>query len=311
MRILVTGGAGFIGSHLCKRLLDDGHDVICLDNLLTGSFDNIAELSGNSHFTFIKHDVTEPFPELPVSRIFNLACTASPVHYQEDPVRTIMTSFYGAVNALNLAKNVKARVLQASTSEVYGNPSIHPQTEDYWGNVNPIGIRSCYDEGKRAAETLFFDYYRQYNVDIRVVRIFNTFGPKMQIDDGRVISNFIVQALKGENLTVYGDGLQTRSFCYVDDLVNGLVRFMEYEGTYPGPLNLGMPREMTMLSLADMILKLTESSASISFKPLPGDDPVRRKPDISQARKILNWEPVVDIESGLRKTIEFFKRKLS
>ena len=265
MKILVTGGAGFIGSHLCKKLLEEGHNVICLDNLLTSSFDNITELFEYSQFSFIKHDVIDPLPDLKVDRIFNLACPASPVHYQEDPVRTIMTSFFGAVNVLNLAKKQKARILQASTSEVYGDPAVHPQPEDYWGNVNPIGIRSCYDEGKRAAETLFFDYHRQYGVDIRIVRIFNTFGPKMQIDDGRVISNFIVQALRGEDLTVYGDGLQTRSFCYVDDLVNGLVRFMWYDGDYPGPLNLGTPHEMTMLSLADLILKETRSSAGFSF----------------------------------------------
>ena len=310
MKILVTGGAGFIGSHLCKKLLEEGHNVICLDNLLTSSFDNITELFEYSQFSFIKHDVIDPLPDLKVDRIFNLACPASPVHYQEDPVRTIMTSFFGAVNVLNLAKKQKARILQASTSEVYGDPAVHPQPEDYWGNVNPIGIRSCYDEGKRAAETLFFDYHRQYGVDIRIVRIFNTFGPKMQIDDGRVISNFIVQALRGEDLTVYGDGLQTRSFCYVDDLVNGLVRFMWYDGDYPGPLNLGTPHEMTMLSLADLILKETQSSAGISFKPLPGDDPVRRKPDISRAKAILNWKPAVDVETGIRETVKYFKQKL-
>jgi UDP-glucuronate decarboxylase len=308
MRVLVTGGAGFIGSHLCGRLLEDGHDVLCLDNFFTGSKRNIETLVNNSRFELIRHDITEPIL-LEVDRIYNLACPASPVHYQYNPVKTTKTSVMGAINMLGLAKRVKARILQASTSEVYGDPQIHPQTEDYWGNVNPIGIRSCYDEGKRVAETLMMDYHRQNGVDIRIIRIFNTYGPRMAISDGRVVSNFIVQALKGEDITVYGDGGQTRSFCYVDDLVDGMVRMMERDGI-TGPLNLGNPAETTILEFARRIIELTGSKSKVVFKPLPADDPQQRQPDIGKATEFLQWKPNVDIAEGLSKTIAYFESLL-
>lgn len=305
MRCLVTGGAGFLGSHLCERLLNDGHEVLCLDNYFTGRLQNIAHLRDNRNFELIRHDVTEPIL-LEVDRIFNLACPASPVHYQFNPVKTIKTSVMGAINMLGLAKRVHARILQASTSEVYGDPVVHPQKEDYWGNVNPIGIRSCYDEGKRVAETLFMDYHRQNNVDIRIVRIFNTYGPRMLKNDGRVVSNFIVQALKGEDLTIYGDGTQTRSFCYVDDLIEGFVRMMDQDEII-GPVNIGNPGEFTMLELAHAVLEQTGSKSKIVYQPLPGDDPKMRRPDISLAKKALGWEPKVNLFDGLQKTIEYFK----
>ena len=309
MRILVTGGAGFIGSHLCDRLVRDGHDVICLDNFFTGSKKNIAPLLRNPSFELIRHDITESIL-LEVDRIYNLACPASPIHYQYNPVKTIKTSVLGTINMLGLAKRVKARILQASTSEVYGDPQVHPQPEEYWGNVNPIGIRSCYDEGKRVAETLMMDYHRQNAVDIKIVRIFNTYGPRMAVNDGRVVSNFIVQALRGEDLTVYGDGGQTRSFCYVDDLVDGLVRMMECEG-FTGPVNLGNPAETTILEFARRITALTGSKNRVVFDPLPADDPKQRQPDISLAREKLGWEPKVDIDAGLRSTIDYFAAKLA
>ena len=305
MRCLVTGGAGFLGSHLCERLLNDGHEVLCLDNYFTGRLQNIAHLRDNRNFELIRHDVTEPIL-LEVDRIFNLACPASPVHYQFNPVKTIKTSVMGAINMLGLAKRVHARILQASTSEVYGDPAVHPQKEDYWGNVNPIGIRSCYDEGKRVAETLFMDYHRQNHVDIRIVRIFNTYGPRMLMNDGRVVSNFIVQALKDEDLTIYGDGTQTRSFCYVDDMVEAFVRMMDQEEII-GPVNVGNPGEFTMLELAQAVLELTGSKSKIVYQPLPGDDPKMRRPDISLAKKTLGWEPKVNLFDGLQKTIEYFK----
>ena len=305
MRCLVTGGAGFLGSHLCERLLNDGHEVLCLDNYFTGRLQNIAHLRDNRNFELIRHDVTEPIL-LEVDRIFNLACPASPVHYQFNPVKTIKTSVMGAINMLGLAKRVHARILQASTSEVYGDPAVHPQKEDYWGNVNPIGIRSCYDEGKRVAETLFMDYHRQNHVDIRIVRIFNTYGPRMLMNDGRVVSNFIVQALKDEDLTIYGDGTQTRSFCYVDDLIEAFVRMMDQEEII-GPVNVGNPGEFTMLELAQAVLELTGSKSKIVYQPLPGDDPKMRRPDISLAKKTLGWEPKVNLFDGLQKTIEYFK----
>ena len=305
MRCLVTGGAGFLGSHLCERLLNDGHEVLCLDNYFTGRLQNIAHLRDNRNFELIRHDVTEPIL-LEVDRIFNLACPASPVHYQFNPVKTIKTSVMGAINMLGLAKRVHARILQASTSEVYGDPAVHPQKEDYWGNVNPIGIRSCYDEGKRVAETLFMDYHRQNHVDIRIVRIFNTYGPRMLMNDGRVVSNFIVQALKGEDLTIYGDGTQTRSFCYVDDLIEAFVRMMNQEEII-GPVNVGNPGEFTMLELAQAVLEQTGSKSKIVYQPLPGDDPKMRRPDISLAKKALGWEPKVHLYDGLQKTIEYFK----
>ena len=309
MRILVTGGAGFIGSHLCERLLRDGHEVICLDNFFTGSKKNVAPLLANPSFELIRHDITEPIL-LEVDRIYNLACPASPIHYQYNPVKTIKTSVLGTINMLGLAKRVKARILQASTSEVYGDPQVHPQPEEYWGNVNPIGIRSCYDEGKRVAETLMMDYHRQNGVDIRIVRIFNTYGPRMAVNDGRVVSNFIVQALRGENLTVYGDGGQTRSFCYVDDLVEGLVRMMECEGL-SGPMNLGNPAETTILEFARRITALTGSQTKIVFNPLPADDPKQRQPDIRLAQERLGWEPKVELETGLKNTIDYFAVKLA
>ena len=308
MRCLVTGGAGFLGSHLCERLLNDGHEVICLDNYFTGRMVNVAHLRDNRNFELIRHDVTEPIL-LEVDRIFNLACPASPIHYQFNPVKTIKTSVMGAINMLGMAKRVKARILQASTSEVYGDPAVHPQTEDYWGNVNPIGIRSCYDEGKRVAETLFMDYHRQNNVDIRIVRIFNTYGPRMLMNDGRVVSNFIVQALKGEDITIYGDGSQTRSFCYVDDLIEGFVRMMNQDKII-GPVNIGNPGEFTMLELAKEVLELTGSKSKIVYKPLPGDDPKMRRPNIDLAKSALGWEPTIPLRQGLEKTIVYFDKLL-
>ena len=309
MRVLVTGGAGFIGSHLCERLLEEGREVICLDNFFTGCKQNIAHLTGNPGFELIRHDITEPIL-LEVDRIYNLACPASPVHYQYNPVKTIKTSVMGTIHMLGMAKRVGARILQASTSEVYGDPQAHPQTEEYWGNVNPIGIRSCYDEGKRVAETLMMDYHRQNSVDIKIVRIFNTYGPRMAINDGRVVSNFIIQALKGEDITVYGDGGQTRSFCFVSDLVEGMLMMMECEA-FPGPVNLGNPVETTILEFAERIIALTGSKSRIVFKPLPADDPRQRQPDITLARSRLGWEPQVGVETGLGKTIGYFDALLS
>ncbi len=308
-RILVTGGAGFIGSHLCERLLVDGHEVICLDNFFTGSKDNVRHLISNPYFELIRHDIVNPI-YLEVDQIYNLASPASPVHYQYNAIKTIKTNTIGMVHMLGLAKRVKARILQASTSEVYGDPKVHPQREDYWGNVNPIGPRSCYDEGKRVAETLAMDYHRQNNVDIRIVRIFNTYGSRMAIDDGRVISNFIVQALTGQDITVYGDGTQTRSFCYIDDMVEGLVRMMSCEG-FIGPVNLGNPEEYKIIELAEKVLSLTGSKSKIIFKPLPTDDPERRCPDITLAREKLGWQPRTRLEDGLRATIDYFRTKLS
>ncbi len=305
-RILVTGGAGFIGSHLCSRLVDEGNDVLCVDNFFTGSKSNIESLLDKHHFELIRHDVTKELL-VEVDQIYNLACPASPVHYQYNPVKTMKTSVMGAINMLGLAKRVKARVLQASTSEVYGNPNVHPQPEEYWGNVNPIGIRSCYDEGKRAAETLFFDYSRQNGVDIKVIRIFNTYGPNMNANDGRVVSNFIVQALKGEDITIYGDGTQTRSFCYVDDLVEGMIRMMNSRDGFTGPVNLGNPQEFTMLELAEKVINLTGSRSKIVHKPLPQDDPTQRKPVIVLAKKELDWAPRIALNEGLARTIEYFK----
>ena len=303
-KILITGGAGFIGSNLCKRLLDEGEDVICLDNFFTGSKDNIRKFIGNNRFELVRHDITkEYFAE--VDQIYNLACPASPPHYQYDAIKTIKTSVLGIINMLELAKECKATILQASTSEVYGDPKVHPQTEDYWGNVNPRGIRSCYDEGKRCAETLMMDYHRQTNVDTKIVRIFNTYGPNMAQNDGRVVSNFIVQALKNEDITIYGDGTQTRSFCYVDDLIEGLIKMMN--SSLCGPINLGNPSERTILDFAKLIIELTKSESKIVFKPLPSDDPVQRQPDISLAQKELNWTPTIDIIDGLMKTINYFK----
>ncbi len=305
MRTLVTGGAGFLGSHLCERLLQEGDEVICLDNFFTGRLKNIEPLRDNKNFEMVRHDVTEPIL-LEVDRIFNLACPASPVHYQHNPVKTIKTSVMGAINMLGLSKRVHARILQASTSEVYGDPVVHPQQESYWGNVNPIGIRSCYDEGKRVAETLFMDYHRQNHVDIRIVRIFNTYGPRMLTNDGRVVSNFIVQALKGDDITIYGDGSQTRSFCYVSDLIEGFIQMMNQERLV-GPVNLGNPGEFTMLELAEKVIALTGSKSRIVYKPLPNDDPKKRRPDISLAQKELNWNPTISLETGLQKTIEYFQ----
>ena len=305
MRVLVTGGAGFLGSHLCETLLNDGHDVVCADNFYTGSKNNIAHLMDNKNFELIRHDVTFPL-YVEVDRIFNLACPASPVHYQKDPVQTTKTSVHGAINMLGLAKRTGARILQASTSEVYGDPEVHPQTEEYWGRVNPIGIRSCYDEGKRCAETLFFDYYRQYNLDIRVIRIFNTYGPRMHPNDGRVVSNFIVQALQGKDITIYGTGEQSRSFCYVDDLIRGINGYMNSNGDLPGPINLGNPNEFTMKELAEKVISLTNTKSKIIYKPLPQDDPQQRQPNIDKAKELLNWEPVIQLEEGLKKTIEYF-----
>jgi UDP-glucuronate decarboxylase len=307
-RVLITGGAGFIGSHLCKTLLDKGNEVICLDNFYTGRRENISELTANSRFEIIRHDIVEPIL-LEVDQIYNLACPASPVHYQSNPIKTVKANVMGTMNMLGMAKRVKARILQASTSEVYGDPEIHPQVESYKGNVNPIGIRSCYDEGKRIAETLCFDYHRQENVDIRVIRIFNTYGPKMLENDGRVVSNFIVQALRGNDLTIYGDGSQTRSFCYVSDLVDGMIKMME-NNTFLGPVNLGRPEEYNVLFLAEKIKELTKSNSKIVFKDLPLDDPTRRKPDISLAKEKLNWEPLTDLNYGLQETINYFRGKV-
>jgi len=323
-RILVTGGAGFIGSHLCDRLVRDGHQVVCLDNFFTGTKKNIAHLLNHPSFELVRHDVTEPIL-LEVDWIFNLACPASPIHYQYNPVKTIKVNVLGSLNMLGLAKRIKARILQASTSEVYGDPAIHPQTEEYWGNVNPIGKRSCYDEGKRVAETFFFDYLRQNNVDVKVVRIFNTYGPRMRPDDGRVVSNFITQVLKDREITVYGSGTQTRSFCYISDMIEGMVRMMDYEtgdqvretdytkpylSGLPGPINLGNPQETSIAALAEKIVKLMGSSAKIVFERLPEDDPGRRCPDISKARRYLEWEPLVQLDEGLAKTIEYFREEI-
>lgn len=308
--VLVTGGAGFLGSHLCDRLVCLNKDVICLDNLFTGSKNNINHLIGLRNFEFLRHDVTFPL-YVEVGRIFNLACPASPIHYQHDPVQTTKTNVHGAINMLGLAKRVKARILQASTSEVYGDPSVHPQREEYWGNVNPIGIRSCYDEGKRCAETLFFDYHRQHNLDIKVVRIFNTYGPRMHPNDGRVVSNFIVQALRGNDITIFGDGLQTRSFCYVDDMIEAFIRMMDSEVGFTGPVNVGNPCEFTMIELAEMVLHLVEGTSKLVFRPLPIDDPRQRKPDISLAYEKLGWTPSVSLEDGLRETISYFKSLLA
>lgn len=307
-RILVTGGAGFIGSHLCERLLREGKEVICLDNYFTGSKDNIRHLLGNDHFELVRHDVINPY-HAEVDEIYNLACPASPPYYQYNPIKTIKTSVMGAINMLGLAKRTKARILQASTSEVYGDPAIHPQVESYWGNVNPIGIRSCYDEGKRCAETLFMDYHRQNGVRIKIIRIFNTYGPRMNPDDGRVVSNFIVQALRGEDITIYGDGTQTRSFQYVDDLIEAMVRMMATGGDFIGPVNTGNPGEFTMLELAEKVIELTNSRSKIVYRPLPSDDPRQRKPDIALAKEKLYWEPTIRLEEGLKRTIAYFEEK--
>jgi len=309
-RVLVTGGAGFVGSHLCERLISEGHDVLCVDNFFTGRRANVAHLLGNPRFELMRHDITFPL-YVEVDEIYNLACPASPIHYQFDPVQTTKVSVHGAINVLGLAKRVRARILQASTSEVYGDPAVHPQTEDYWGNVNPIGIRSCYDEGKRCAETLFFDYWRQHQVRIKVARIFNTYGPRMHPDDGRVVSNFIVQALRGQPITLYGDGSQTRSFCYVDDLVAGLIRLMETPDEFTGPINLGNPVEFTMRELAEMVRDLTGSRSDMVLRPLPSDDPRQRQPDISLARGKLGWEPATPLREGLSRTIAYFDALLS
>ncbi|MAB12686.1 UDP-glucuronic acid decarboxylase family protein [Parvibaculum sp.] len=308
-RILVTGGAGFIGSFLCERLVSEGHDVICADNFYTGNKNNIEGLLDEPNFELMRHDITFPL-YLEVDEIYNLACPASPIHYQRDPVQTTKTCVHGAINVLGLAKRVKARILQASTSEVYGSPFEHPQTESYWGNVNPIGPRSCYDEGKRCAETLFFDYYRQHNLRIRVARIFNTYGPRMHPNDGRVVSNFIVQALLGEPITIFGDGSQTRSFCYVDDLVEGLMRLMNVADDYPGPVNIGNPGEFSILELAEQVIDITGTKSSLVRKPLPQDDPLQRRPDISEAKRALDWEPVTPLAEGLVKTIAYFEDML-
>ncbi|WP_026652421.1 UDP-glucuronic acid decarboxylase family protein [Butyrivibrio proteoclasticus] len=305
-RILVTGGAGFLGSHLCEKLLDQGNDVICVDNLFTGSKDNIRHLMDNNYFEFIRHDITQPI-YVEVDQIYNLACPASPIHYQHDPIATGKTSIMGALNTLGLAKRCNARILQASTSEVYGDPEVHPQPETYRGCVNPIGPRSCYDEGKRMAETLFFDYHRQHGVDIKVIRIFNTYGPRMSANDGRVISNFIVQALKSEDITIYGDGKQTRSFCYVDDLIDGMIKMMNSRDDFHGPVNIGNPGEFTMLELAELVIKLAGSDSKIVYKPLPQDDPMQRQPVIDLAKKELDWEPTIKLEEGLARTIEYFR----
>lgn len=305
-RVLVTGGAGFLGSFLCERLLNDGCDVICVDNFYTGTKRNIVHLLGNPYFELVRHDVTFPL-YLEVDEIYNLACPASPVHYQNDPVQTTKVNVHGCINMLGLAKRLKAKILQASTSEVYGDPTIHPQNEKYWGNVNPIGLRSCYDEGKRCAETLFFDYHRQHALKIKVVRIFNTYGPRMHPNDGRVISNFVIQALAGRDITVYGDGTQTRSFCYVDDMIDGLVKMMSSPDDYTGPVNIGNPNEYSILELARKILEKTGSRSKIAYKPLPQDDPLKRRPDITLAKKRLGWEPATDLTEGLKRTIEYFQ----
>lgn len=308
-RVLVTGGAGFLGSHLCERLLADGCDVLCVDNFYTGAKDNIAHLIGNPYFELIRHDVTFPL-YLEVDEIFNLACPASPIHYQRDPVQTTKTSVHGAINMLGLAKRIGAKIFQASTSEVYGDPEVHPQPEEYRGAVNPIGPRACYDEGKRCAETLFFDYHRQHGLRIKVARIFNTYGPRMHPDDGRVVSNFIVQALEGRPITIYGDGSQTRSFCFVDDLIEGFVRLMNSPDAVTGPVNLGNPCEMTIRQLAEAVIRLTGSRSELVIKPLPADDPMQRQPDITKARALLGWEPTVELEAGLTRTIDYFRSRL-
>ncbi len=308
-RVLVTGGAGFLGSHLCDRLIEQGDDVLCVDNFFTGSKRNVTHLLTHPHFELMRHDVTFPL-YVEVDQIFNLACPASPIHYQFDPVQTTKTSVHGAINMLGLAKRVQARILQASTSEVYGDPEVHPQPEEYWGKVNPIGIRSCYDEGKRCAETLFFDYHRQHQLDIKVIRIFNTYGPRMHPNDGRVVSNFIVQALKGEDISIYGDGQQTRSFCYVDDLIEAMLLMMASPADFTGPVNVGNPTEFTMLQLAETVLRLTASTSKLVFKPLPQDDPRQRKPDIALANKVLGWQPSVALDDGLMQTIDYFRKKL-
>lgn len=305
-RVLVTGGAGFLGSHLCDRLLAAGNDVLCVDNFFTGSRDNVLHLLGNPHFELMRHDVTFPL-YVEVDEIYNLACPASPIHYQHDPVQTTKTSVHGAINMLGLAKRVGARIMQASTSEVYGDPAVHPQPEEYWGNVNTIGPRACYDEGKRCAETLFFDYHRQHQLSIKVIRIFNTYGPRMHPNDGRVVSNFIIQALKNEPITIYGDGQQTRSFCYVDDLIEGFLRFMDTPSDVTGPINLGNPGEFTMLELAEKVVRLTRSNSTIEYRPLPQDDPKQRRPDITKARALMGWEPAVPLEEGLARTIAYFR----
>ena len=304
-KILVTGGAGFLGSHLCDKLIAQGHDVLCVDNFFTGTKANVAHLMSHPNFELMRHDVTFPL-YVEVDEIYNLACPASPIHYQRDPVQTTKTSVHGAINMLGLAKRVKAKILQASTSEVYGDPEVHPQPESYWGRVNPVGVRSCYDEGKRCAETLFFDYWRQHELEIKVVRIFNTYGPRMHPNDGRVVSNFIVQALKGEDITIYGDGSQTRSFCYVDDLLEAMVRAMNTGSEFTGPVNIGNPTEFTMLELAELVLKLTKSKSRIVNQSLPQDDPKQRKPDVKLAKEALGWEPTVRLEEGLSRTIDFF-----
>jgi UDP-glucuronate decarboxylase len=309
-KTLVTGGAGFLGSHLCDRLVREGHDVLCVDNFFTGSKANIAHLLGNPYFELLRHDVTFPL-YVETEEIYNLACPASPIHYQFDPVQTTKTSVHGAINMLGLAKRVRARILQASTSEVYGDPEVHPQPEDYWGKVNPVGIRSCYDEGKRCAETLFFDYWRQHKLQIKVVRIFNTYGPRMHPNDGRVVSNFIVQALSGEDITIYGDGQQSRSFCYVDDLIESFVRMMRSPEEFTGPVNVGNSTEFTMLELAERVLRLANSKSKLTFKPLPSDDPKQRQPDISLAKEKLGWEPKVSLEDGLKETIGYFRKVLA
>jgi UDP-glucuronate decarboxylase len=309
-RVLVTGGAGFLGSHLCDRLVAEEHDVLCLDNFFTGTRDNVAHLLGKANFEILRHDLVQPI-FLEVDEIYNLACPASPIHYQYNPVKTVKTSVMGAIHMLGLAKRVGAKILQASTSEVYGDPTIHPQQEKYWGNVNPIGLRSCYDEGKRCAETLFFDYHRQNRVNIRVVRIFNTYGPRMHPHDGRVVSNFIVQALSNRDITIYGDGSQTRSFCYVDDLAEGLILMMNAPDEFTGPVNMGNPEETSILELAERIIQLTGSRSKIAFEPLPGDDPAKRRPDISLARQKLGWEPGIPLQEGLSKTIDYFRHGTS
>ncbi len=306
-RILVTGGAGFLGSHLCERLLDAGQEVLCVDNLYTGRRENIVRLMDNPGFEFMRHDICFPL-YVEVDQIYNLACPASPIHYQFDPVQTTKTSVLGSINMLGLAKRVKAKIMQASTSEVYGDPNVHPQPETYWGHVNPNGLRACYDEGKRCAETLFFDYHRQHDLNIKVARIFNTYGPRMHPNDGRVVSNFIIQALEGENITVYGDGSQTRSFCFVDDLIEGFIRLMDTPDGFTGPVNLGNPLEMTVLELAEKVIEMTDSSAQIVFKALPSDDPIQRQPNINKASENLGWEPRVSLDEGLKKTIQYFKQ---
>jgi UDP-glucuronate decarboxylase len=308
-RILVTGGSGFLGSHLCERLLNEGHEVICADNFFTGRRSNIAHLISNPYFEILRHDICFPL-YVEVDEIYNLACPASPIHYQFDPVQTIKTAVHGAINMLGLAKRLKIKILQASTSEVYGDPSVHPQPESYWGNVNPIGFRSCYDEGKRCAETLFFDYHRQHKLKIKVARIFNTYGPRMHPNDGRVVSNFIMQALRGEDITVFGDGKQTRSFCYVDDMIDGFIKLMNSPDDLTGPVNLGNPKEFSILELAQVVIKLTKSKSKIVFQPLPTDDPKQRRPDISLAKEKLNWEPTVRLNQGLKKTIQYFESLL-